>query len=832
MVQRLFFLMALISLMSSDRILSQAVAITTDNSLPHASAILDLKADNKGLLIPRLTEAQRVGIASPAAGLMVYDITSAGVWLFNGSAWQKLASGLFTLLEDADGDTQIQVEESPDENTIRFDLDGTEYMVLLQNAHQRARLELSSSGQNLYIGVLSGEKDSSGMHNVGIGYHALKSSKTGKENTAIGALSFSANKTGEGNVAIGKSAMQLGMSGHRNTALGVNVLYGSTADDNTGIGNHALYFNAIGTRNTAIGKDALRSNVGGSRNVAIGASALFLNSDYHDLIAIGDSTLYNNGVNAANSAHARGNIAIGTKALYKNDIGYANIGMGRGALHHNSIRNELVAIGDSAMHDLGLVVPIATQSTQNTAIGTKTLRKNSTGQRNTAVGYRSQYSTTIGSSNTSVGALALEKNISGYDNTAIGSWALVTNTTGVKNTAVGAGALNLNNGLDNTAIGVSSILLNGDGDRNTAVGSLTMVQNQNTSNNTAIGYAVLRNDTSGYENIGVGSKSLWNNLSGYQNTSVGTYSMENNKTGVLNTVLGYKAMLWNSTGNTNTIIGAFAGQGADTENYSGNVFIGYGAGYTEKNNNRLHISNSLSGPSLIYGDFAVDFVRINGSQEVTSDLNVLGDLSVSQNVLFLDDPNINKTGVVLRAFGDEAIWYNDTYFSWGFGGTYNYFSDDIRLGGGGGLAPTYQLQLSEDSAGKPGGGSWTNPSDQRLKKNIRDYTDGLSEVLRLRPVYYQYNEASEYDTAEEYVGVLAQELQEIAPYMVSENKTGFLDVNNSAMTYMLINAVKTLAAENENLKSEIARHEQLLQDILAELALMNGIKTETGVSEK
>ena len=40
---------------------------------PDASAVLDLSANDKGILIPRLTSAQRVAIANPANGLMVFD---------------------------------------------------------------------------------------------------------------------------------------------------------------------------------------------------------------------------------------------------------------------------------------------------------------------------------------------------------------------------------------------------------------------------------------------------------------------------------------------------------------------------------------------------------------------------------------------------------------------------------------------------------------------------------------------------------------------------------------------------------------------------------------
>lgn len=114
------------------------------------------------------------------------------------------------------------------------------------------------------------------------------------------------------------------------------------------------------------------------------------------------------------------------------------------------------------------------------------------------------------------------------------------------------------------------------------------------------------------------------------------------------------------------------------------------------------------------------------------------------------------------------------------------------------------------TAGKPGGGSWSALSDSRLKEHIRPYTDGLQSLLNIRPITYHYALVSGYDSAPEYVGILAQELQSVAPYMVTvsdkiypDGSSDYLQVDNSAMTYMLINAVKELHAEIENLKSEI-----------------------------
>src|SRR6266487_3878676 len=77
--------------------MAQGVAINNNNAAPSSSAMLDVQSTTKGVLIPRMTTAQRTAIASPAKGLMVYDTDANAFWFYNGSAWTNLtASGLAT----------------------------------------------------------------------------------------------------------------------------------------------------------------------------------------------------------------------------------------------------------------------------------------------------------------------------------------------------------------------------------------------------------------------------------------------------------------------------------------------------------------------------------------------------------------------------------------------------------------------------------------------------------------------------------------------------------------------------------------------------------------
>lgn len=61
-------------------------------STPDGSSILELSAQDKGFLVPRLTQAQRQSISNPATGLLVYDLTASCFFYFDGIAWLSLCN--------------------------------------------------------------------------------------------------------------------------------------------------------------------------------------------------------------------------------------------------------------------------------------------------------------------------------------------------------------------------------------------------------------------------------------------------------------------------------------------------------------------------------------------------------------------------------------------------------------------------------------------------------------------------------------------------------------------------------------------------------------------
>lgn len=76
---------------------AQSVGINTDNSTPDATAMLDVKSNSKGMLMPRLSTAQRTGIVSPAIGLTVFDSDTYSFWTFRGDIMGGWVETLHTL---------------------------------------------------------------------------------------------------------------------------------------------------------------------------------------------------------------------------------------------------------------------------------------------------------------------------------------------------------------------------------------------------------------------------------------------------------------------------------------------------------------------------------------------------------------------------------------------------------------------------------------------------------------------------------------------------------------------------------------------------------------
>jgi hypothetical protein len=358
--------------------------------------------------------------------------------------------------------------------------------------------------------------------------------------------------------------------------------------------------------------------------------------------------------------------------------------------------------------------------------------------------------------------------------TAFGYQSLLKNSS-VNNTAFGYRTLAANTiGQYNTSVGSYSLSLNTTGLGNTAVGALVLVQNTTGSFNTAIGENALIGNTTGEANVGVGNQTLVQNKTGTDNVAVGSLALYFN-TGSFNTALGSNALYDNMTGHDNAATGLYSLY----RNTSGNnnTATGNGAMFNNLDGN----NNTAVGNSALY-------LPLHGNNCTA--------LGYNANVAFENLTNATVIG------------YNAVVDA----------SNKVRIG-----------NAAVTSIGGQVG--WTNFSDGRIKKDIKEDVPGLTFIKALRPVTYHFNVAKEYellnikDTSNwkgkydiekvNFTGLVAQEVDAAAKKINYDfsgiDKTGkILGLRYSEFVVPLIKAVQELSAENAGLKSRLDKIEAML----------------------
>jgi len=525
------FSLLLILLFVSPSLVGQGVAINATGAPPDASAMLDVQSGTKGVLIPRMSTAQRIVIPAPAIGLLVYDTSTRSYWFKGVVGWVELTDNWHGL-QDVDHDTKVQVEESPDEDIIRFDIGGVEAMVLGESSQGATRLNLGPD-LNLFVGHNAGLNSVPGW-NTFLGYEAGYQNTTGYSNTFTGFGSGATNLNGFQNTFVGMNSGHNNAAANGNTFTGYSAGYNSIADRNTFYGFEAGLANRTGLYNTVIGGEAAGNNLA-NRNMGNGNSLLGYEAGQSangliENVLVG----YRAGYNITNAVR---NVLIGANAGYSMLTAYGNVAMGPGALRTNVSGSLNVSIGDSTLYN-------------NTASG------------NVALGSKAGLNNTTGSGNTFLGRRAGGNNTTGGNNTFVGDKAGINNSKGI----------------GNVALGTESGYSNSEGNYNAFIGF----------------DAGFRNDL-GDENIFIGKLTGEHNLNGLLNIAIGSYAMNQNDHGSRNIAIGEYA-LGNGAGNiiatSNSIaIGAKAGQASTG---SSNIIIGNDSGHSLDGTDNVLLGNNIS----------------------------------------------------------------------------------------------------------------------------------------------------------------------------------------------------------------------------------------------
>jgi len=514
------------------------VGINSNGSTPDPSAMLDVKSNTKGLLIPRMTAVERQTILDPAQGLMVFDQTNNAFYYFNGIGWLELLAGTVTELKDTNGDTKIQVEETVDDDIIRFDIEGVERFKMEQN-----RFEIVNNNNNIFIGDDAGE-----------------STTTGVSNTVIGNQAFTSNEGGLFNLAMGAGSLDQNIGGDRNVALGSGTLLSNKdGDDNIGIGNTAGWLNENGDKNVLIGVTAGYgiSPHDKSNNVMIGHRSGESNE--------GDGNVF--------IGHQSGANASGSNKLYiENSSTNSPLIFGNFANDLVRINGDLQVTGSfpasNAVSDDDDDTKIQVEESADDDIirfdieGVERVKIEQNrievvnANDNIFLGDDAGSDIVTGDNNIAIGTSSLDSLTSGYDNIALGKDVLKSNTTGESNFGAGDQTLLKNTeGRQNVAIGLQAMYENTTGRDNVGLGYFSLHDNTTGILNVALGYFTMRDNTTGKQNVGGGHFSLVGNTTGDNNSALGNFSLAGNTTGDNNAALGHRALVGNIEGSGNSALG-------------------------------------------------------------------------------------------------------------------------------------------------------------------------------------------------------------------------------------------------------------------------------------
>jgi hypothetical protein len=97
-------------------------------------------------------------------------------------------------------------------------------------------------------------------------------------------------------------------------------------------------------------------------------------------------------------------------------------------------------------------------------------------------------------------------------------------------------------------------------------------------------------------------------------------------------------------------------------------------------------------------------------------------------------------------------------------------------------------------------------SDKRLKTDIKPLEDSLQHIEQINGVKFYWKDKKRFGSQKE-IGVIAQDVEKVYPQIVTTDKDGYKKVNYQLLVAPLIEAVKELKKENEQLKQRVEKLE-------------------------
>ena len=221
---------------------------------------------------------------------------------------------------------------------------------------------------------------------------------------------------------------------------------------------------------------------------------------------------------------------------------------------------------------------------------------------------------------------------------------------------------------------------------------------------------------------------------------------------------------------------------------------------------------------LFYTNYATTFsekMRITSTGNVGIGTTSPGSFSAPANKLVVGTTSGNN-GITIAA---GTTGYSSIYFADGITGNeayrgyieYGHSADVLNFGTAASsrltIASTGAVTVSTLGTGivysSSGTLTSTNPSDERLKNNINNISWGLSDILKLRPVSFNWKD-DKISQGKQF-GFIAQEVREVMPEAIKifGEDVKYLGLEKDAIYATLVKAVQELSAQVDILKQEI-----------------------------
>ncbi|MBC7937718.1 MAG: tail fiber domain-containing protein [Rhizobacter sp.] len=720
---------------------AQSVGIGT--SSPNASAMLEINSANKGLLLPRVTDTSAV--STPAKGLVVYSINNNKLWYYDGLRWQQTGTGATgsDVIWTALNDTTAYTGKKYIGVNTDFDLIAPQANLQVEGSFLvHGKLNYSKTPPTpAQTYTMNNTAGLQYVSNTDSVFRILDPGGTGNYNNNMQGNTNYADITNGMGAKLSSNAADFGIAAG-DTLWISGTLFPACRTDYMYRFTNTSVSPADMILNSSADNFIFRSNADGVNSKGFNFTITRLfNAQPVNQNQLVGPSMFFNSSNGAFSA--------GVEVNNYNKEGYAAIAMGR-SVQATGNHSTVIGYSSKATKEYSAAIGYA-----NNAIGYAAM---AFGSNNTASGGASA---TLGNGNYASGGSSFATGVNtfasgasatsmGNNSRAAGDFALATGNTTSANgdAATSFGYYSVANGANAVAMGSAA---RASGVSAVAIGNQT--------------------DATGIHSFAAGNGS---ESAGNASFATGTSTLAS---GSSSTALGYSTK---AHGYASTVVGMYnnpisATQTAITPT-TPLFMIGNGDAFNILTNAMVVLKNGNVG--------------IGTSQLPVTNLQIAGgtDADLTDNSGYLVVGNVNTTNLVMD---------NNEIMARSNGATTTLF-----LQNEGGALET------GGAASKPGGGSWSATSDARLKQNIQRYEDGLQQLQKINPVYFNYNQQSGYDTSKQFIGVLAQELKEVAPYMVGtfkKDNTEYLNVDNTAMTYMLINAVKEQQKEIEELKALVKK---------------------------